>query len=256
MSMTGRATAVFPTAPALGMVSVLVLLVSSMPRVGISSRARLAGAASALVAGLLCNSKSFLLGVPVAIALGALSAGSLGSYVLLAASGLATAVALAMGGGQDSLVQDPLGIATGAATSLTRLTGGRLNAEGWGIYEAFRKVIDDSPVLGYGIGIRPDLFYSDSGLNRLVLHAGLLGLLVVVVGIAMQMAWFWQRRGVHAWARLGLATLTASLTLFMAAAVFVMPRVNDVLFTLLGTAIAVTRHQEARDAAANDSSQG
>lgn len=247
MLLTQRASAVFVTAPALAMAAVLLLNLALVPGLGLTPRARRGLMIAAVVMGILSNSKSFILGAPIAVALN-LTAARLGKLVpaLAAASVLGVGLAffaygrvVAETGIEPSIGLELLG-------SLYRLTGGRFGAEGWSVLDVTGTVLNESPVVGYGLGYNPALVYSDSGLNRILLHGGLVTAFIVGSGIVLQWVWFRQHRGLTPWSTLGGNTLVLSLAFFAAGAVFMMPRLNDIVFVLIGTGIAVTR-AAARD---------
>ena len=238
MLISSRATAFFVTPPSLAMVSLFFIAAGMARGAPISTLERVALIASGFVGGVLSNSKSFFFGI---FALSALTILQKQPVVLRVAQALFLVVSMValivFWQGDESLASNPLERITESNDLVAGATGGRFGGSEWNANMVVEAVLDDSPLLGFGLGERSDIIYSDSGLNRLLLHAGILGLVLVSLGVGAQVLWFLRHRRSN-WSRLGLQVLLVALSLFLAAPIFMMVRVNDILFTILGVAVA------------------
>ncbi|MBC7793785.1 MAG: hypothetical protein H7Z43_08755 [Clostridia bacterium] len=246
MLISSRATAFFVTPPSLAMVS-LFFIAGGLARgapIGMIERILLVG--SGLVGGVLSNSKSFFFGIFALSALTILQKQPLIfrlAQAFLLVGGMAALIALSAG--DESLASNPLERISETNDFVSGATGGRFGESEWNANMVVEAVLDDSPLFGFGLGEREDIIYSDSGLNRLLLHAGILGALVVSLGVGAQVWWFLRHHRSN-WSRLGLQVLVVALSLFLAAPIFMMVRVNDILFTILGVAVAYCTQAEQR----------
>jgi hypothetical protein len=251
MTQAHRATAVFVTAPSLGMVMVFFLVLVITPEIGFSRTDRVLLMIAAMAGGLASNSKSFVAGLGIILALFLLFGGGASRRSAIVPSLVVVLVAWLSTSYFES------GDATGGVNPLARaeeqslghsmtfyLTGGRLGSERWSAWDPLVAVLGDAPAFGYGLGQNEDVIYSDSGVNMIVLRGGLVGLLIVGTGIALQ--WTRMSSGVS-WARVGRSLMIVCLAFFFAGAVFVMPRLNDVFFTLLGVSIARSDRRDDRE---------
>lgn len=237
-----RATAVFVTAPALSMAAVFAL-----PVIGLLDWRRATKVAllvAAVVAGLASNSKSFLFGAPLAL-VALLIFRRQASKTLLIALGV-TLVAAAAVYVLDQYIGDAssfnpvarLEDTNESAGLVYTASGGRVGGHGWSVFEPAWDVLTNSPLLGYGFGNKPGVIYSDSALNSLLLFGGIVGAAGFAAGLWQQVKWFYARRDASVWAVIGGVTIVSMLGLSLAGAVFLIPRVNDIVFTLIGMSIA------------------
>jgi hypothetical protein len=239
MLVVHRASAVFMTPPSLSFAAIFFLILAGLAPTGRSGVWRGVVIVAALACGFASRSKSFALGVPMLVVLNAFrSGGHRGRlFLTLIAAGAAIAIAVDLTSDQP---EGPLALVVGADDPLDALTSGRFTHDESILAES-GAVLADSPILGYGISQHEGRRYSDSGINRLVLHAGLLGLLAVALGIVAQLSWLVARRSESGWRDVGMQTLLMGLAFFFAGAMFQMPRINDLFFTILGLGIASLR---------------
>ena len=239
----GRATAVFVTAPALAMTAVFVLptIIKAAVR---PAWVRWVLLAFAIVAGLMSNSKSFLFGVPVLLLAWSAVEGKWGRAIALGSAVTAVVVVavFVLNRYQPQNSFDPfarLEEASQTDGTLYVATGGRVGDDAESIFRPTEVVLTRSPAIGFGVGMLRGVDYADSALNRLLLHGGVIGCLAFLGGLWLQLRWFYERR--TSWSALhGLLSLLMVVAFFTAGAVFMMPRVNDLAFTLIGSCIAAS----------------
>jgi hypothetical protein len=167
MNIAGRASASFVTAPSLGMASVMLMLVGLLGGRSIPVL-RWLMIACAAAAGLLSNSKSFVLGVPLMLIL--LSGRQLLRWTAIAVVGVLWTVVIIVAN-QLPMSVNPLTDVVSMSDPLWLLTSGRFSDDG-SILWVSERVLEDAPFTGYGLGVRSDLYYADSAINRYMLYAG------------------------------------------------------------------------------------
>jgi len=244
----GRATAVFVTPPALAMASVFILVMCAVPGASLQGFGRIATVVAALVAGLASNSKSFVLGVPTAsILLLFFARGSKARMgTLMAAIALlalfATAIVIIPTLTTSDVPVNPLSQVGDSNDLMYDLTAGRMGGAEGAVWKPLVYTLVNSPILGFGLNEVPGIAYCDSAVNRFMLHGGLVGTVLVTYGLVHQAHWFWVKRSATPWAATGLVLLLVTIGFFTAGTVFMMARLNDLLFILIGVSMARTRH--------------
>lgn len=225
----GRATGPFVTAPSLAMAAVVILLVAlAAPET--FGRWRIPAIACALVAGALSNSKSFVLGAPLAVltmATGRRMAAVAGAGAVVLA-GLACA--------PTDVAWNPLAGFDLADDRLDLLTAGRVTRDESILWVSGR-VMEASPAVGYGVGQAPGLPYADSAVNLYMLRAGILGLAAAVAGFALQFWRFWTAQE-NRWRALGWRAVLMAVAFLAAGPVLQMPRISDLFAVVVGLCAA------------------
>jgi len=246
MLMTQRSTAIFVTAPSLGMASLLFILIASIPSLGLGTIWRAALMIAGFSAGLLAKSKSFLFGLFILGILGIILNRRIPKTILLLPVFVLFTTALLVSYGifdvGFSFMLDSYPAEFVTTDFIYDITGGRYGGGDWTVTDVTYDVIKESTLIGFGLGEMPGIIYSDSGLNRFLLHAGLIGTIVVATGIWVQLKWFLAFRKESSWALLGAQALLICLFLFLAGPIFVMPRINDIFFALIGICTVAVRH--------------
>jgi hypothetical protein len=190
---------------------------------------------AAVISGFLSNSKTFILGVP-----------ALAVMVVPAMTGwrkwtvFLGAMALFVGGLIDPPEDMPINPAAKvdeAEDPLDALTTGRFRKDG-SILEVSSAVLDSAPILGYGFGRNPELFYADSAINRYVIYSGLLGVFIAAWGFIRQTQVLYRSRHETAWAGIGWRAVVIMALSFAAGTFMQAPRINDLFSVLLGLSIS------------------
>jgi len=221
------------------MAATFFLLFVSTPRLPLGATGRVIGLTAALTAGIACDSKSFLFALPFAVVLAVVAKrdkSRAASYALLSTL-VVTAVLIWITSYEPG--SDPLYTLKQTDTTATGLTGGRLGETEWTVFDPLIKVLNESPLLGYGLAERPGIYYSDSALNSFVLHGGLVGLVVVSIALVLQWRWFRLGDQESGWEALATRVFVTGIAYFSAGAIFMMNKTNDLLFTMIGIGVAM-----------------
>lgn len=243
MNLVGRASATFVTPPALSFAAIFFLIVSAERGTGLSTFARVVLAAAGLVSGVASNSKSFVLGLPILLFMQAQRlerrrAGWVVIAVVLAAVVVGVASSL-------DLNTNPLSHVADADDKLEALTAGRYGQSG-SLLAIALEVLEISPIAGFGIvnpvGRTFGLGTGDIALNKFIIFGGGIGVMIAAIGILTQIGVFRSAPKANPWRTIGLRTMIMSLAFSVGAAIFHMPRVVDIMMTLIGVSAAMVRY--------------
>jgi hypothetical protein len=241
-----RMSAVFITPPSLAMSSGFFLLFALHPGLIAKRVNQILIIASALTAGYLSMSKSFVFALPIILILSYPTVTTGTRWVF----GLLVAIAVTM---IPYVLDHGIGLLDLDA-SLEGITGGRYGSGDRGLAFATSIVLHDSPLGGYGLAHHPWADYADSAMNRYLLGGGVIGLGAIVIGLAAQTRTFFERRATTPWATFGLQILPLSVAFGLTGPLTYMARINDIFFMFVGLSVAAVEH--ARSAAPRDEPWG
>jgi hypothetical protein len=237
MNLAGRASASFITAPSLGMASVLLLLVSLFGR-DLLGRGRWLMMFSAAGAGLLSNSKSFILGVPLLLMLmPGRHVYRWGAIVLVGAAWAAVVVAAPQ---SLPVSVNPLSDLGEASDPLWLLTSGRFSEEG-SILWVSEHVLEHAPLTGYGFAVNEAVTYADSALNRYMLYGGCPGLALGAVGFVWQTIALLGDRSASPLRAIGWRAMVIGCAFWLVGPFLQMARISDLFAVIVGAVVAHQR---------------